>query len=128
MRPLDIEEGWPLISRRAEPWLDGVPGGAQRLLQEIDDGRTILWASEDGVVGLSLLPSEDGKLDLFCRLAVSFSASRSAVSDHLPFLEKIARDLKASRIRFRSARRGWERALASRWHVAHVEYVTEVEP
>ena len=108
--------------------MEGVPGGVTQFLKEVEEKRTILWCSDAAVVALSLVPSLSGELDLFCRVAVSYGPSRDAVSAHLPFLEKIARELGAKRIRFRSARRGWGRMLGSRWRMTHVEYETEVGP
>lgn len=79
------------------------------------------------MVALSLVPDplEPGALDLFVLIAVSLRDD--AVSAYFPFVEKVARDLGARRIRFRSSRPGWCRSLSNRWRLSHVEYVTEVQ-
>ncbi len=128
MRPCNIWDVWHRIREKVEPGLKETVGGVEAFMREIEQKQTTVWRSEEGVAVLSLVSQADGKVDLFCRLAVSFGPSHDAVATHLPFLEKVAKDLGATRIRFRTRRRGFERALPSRWHVAHVEYVTEVEP
>jgi len=59
---------------------------------------------------------------------VSFNPSLNAVAHILPDLRRIASDLGAKSIRFRSARPGWLRtmSLGPGWKVSHVEYCTEV--
>lgn len=124
----EVEKVWPLVRHRALPFLEGIAGGEDLFLRECRDGRVICFSTVDGFLALSLAPSPDGGNDLFVRMAVSFAPTTNAVEQHLPFVERVARDMKARTIRFRSARRGWERALTDRWSVAHVEYQTEVQP
>lgn len=109
------------------PWLFNVPGGKEELMQEVADGRTTCWRSHDGMLLLSLAPSPAGGLSLFVRAVVSIGVTTTAIGDHMPALHKMARDLKATTIRFRSQRAGWLRALPDDWRIAHVEYFTEVD-
>jgi len=124
----EFEKVWPLVRHRALAWLAQTPGGEEAFLRECRDGRICCFSTVDGFLALSLAPSPGGGNDLFVRLAVSFAPTKNAVEEHLPFVERVARDMKAKSIRFRSARRGWERHLTDRWSVAHVEYQTEVRP
>ena len=128
MGPSTISEVWPLIQGRVFENLERVPGGAKALIDQCLDGRATVWRGKDAVFVLSLAPNPDGGVDLFVRLAVSLRADADVVGTHEPFLQKVATDLGASWIRFRSSRRGFERALGSHWAVAHVEYATKVEP
>ena len=94
------------------------------LVKDVREERSFAFRSEDTVVILALKPVH-GRLDLFVQLAVS-SRGDGAVSTYLPFVEKVARDLGAKKVRFRSKRPGWFRRLDARWRVSHVEF--EMDP
>jgi hypothetical protein len=126
LSPCDIDEVWPRVRTRALPWLVGVDGGEDALLRECRERRAFCWRSAQAVLVLSLAPALDGKMDLFVRMMVSFNPTTDAVDTVMPDLDRIANDLGAARIRFRAARKGWDRALSQRWRLAHVEYVTDV--
>jgi hypothetical protein len=126
LTPCDIDEVWPQVRARALPWLEGVDGGEAALLRECREKRAFCWRSAQAVLVLSLAPTPDGQLDLFVRTMVSFEPTTDAVDRVLPDLDRIAADLGAARIRFRTLREGWRRALSPRWRVAHVEYATDV--
>jgi hypothetical protein len=126
IRPGDIEQLWPKFRERALPWLDDREGGEAALLQEVRDKRAFCWCSKDAVVVLSLAPAADGGCDLFVRMAVSLHPTVDTFERYQPDIEKIATDLGAKRIRFRSTRGGWLRVLDSRWTVSHVEYVRDL--
>ncbi len=128
LMPCDLKVVWPLIEAKLTPWLFNVPGGAGELFQEIADGRTTCWRSRDSVLVLSLVAAPGGVLNLFIRAAVSIGVTTTAIGDHMPALHKMAKDLKATAIRFRSQRAGWLRALPEDWQITHVEYVTQVQP
>jgi hypothetical protein len=124
--PCDIDAIWPQIKDRMMPWLQAVPGGVQDLLQEIRDGRSLCWRSPDVVLVLSLVPAPGGTRHLFIRAAASFRPGEDALETHMPLLCRLAADLGATEIRFRSLRAGWLRRLTSGWNIAHVEYCCEV--
>jgi hypothetical protein len=130
MWPADIDFVWGAIRARAARWLADEPGGAERLFAECHDREAFPFCSRDGVLVLSLVPSPAG-WDLFVRLAVSFDGQQI---DHLlyeGFLDKVALDLGATRIRFRTRRRGWGRNLSKAWRCQHVdgrmEFVRDVD-
>jgi hypothetical protein len=125
--PCDLRLVWPQIEAKLLPWLFNVPGGVTELFQEIDEGRTTCWRSCDAVFVLSLVPAPAG-LSLFVRAMASPGVTTTAIGDHMPALHKMARELKATTIRFRSPRAGWLRALPEDWRVSHVEYFVKVEP
>ncbi len=123
LRPADFKRLWPSIRERAMPRLQEEPGGVAGLMREIAEGRSTCWVNGEGVVVLSLVQAPDGQ-DLFVRAAVTFKPTLHAVDHLMPDLRKIAMDLGANAIRFRSQRAGWIRALGPDWRIAHIEYVT----
>ena len=120
MWPADIDFVWPSIRARAARWVALEPGGAERLIEECRERKAFPFCSADGVMVLSLVPSPEG-WDLFIRLAVSFDGQPIDQSRYEAFLDRVARDLGATRIRFRTRRRGWARNLSSAWRSAHIE-------
>jgi hypothetical protein len=126
-RPCDFDSVRNLVEEKLRPEAEKVDGGYEELLLELSDKRALCWRSKDAVLVLSLAPTSRGERDLFVRAMVSIGASTDAIDEHLPHVERIAKDLGAARIRFRTMRRGFERAVGSRWRVSHTEYVTDVE-
>jgi hypothetical protein len=126
--PCNIDDVWSLVRRRALPWLDPAEGGEKQFLEECRSGRSLAWRSQEVLVVLSLVPAHGREKDLFVRAMVSLAGSNDVGGSVLVDVEKIARDLGANRIRFRSARAGFLRALDSRWRVAFVEYAMDVRP
>lgn len=123
--PCEIDEVWHLVRDRALPWVSQASGGEEELLRECREKRAFCWRSAEAVLVLSLAPVPGG-LDLFVRAMVSFKPTEDAVERHMPMLDRIARDLGCKKIRFRSTRPGWVKALPDRWTVDHVEYATDV--
>lgn len=128
IRPATIGEVWPHIKDKVLADLEQTPGGPRALFTQCLDGRATVWMGKVAVFVLSLAPNPDGGVDLFVRLAVSLDSHADIIGTHEDFLRRVATDLGASSIRFRSTRRGFERALGSQWALAHVEYATKVEP
>lgn len=126
MWPTTIEAVWPLVREKALPELQRSPGGAMALMEQCREGRATVWRGKEAVFVLSLAPNADGGLDLFVRMAVSLSPDADVIGTHLGFLQRVAFDLGADAIRFRTLRRGFERALGSQWTLAHCEYMTQV--
>ena len=123
-QPANLSAIWPLVEKHAGRILAAEPGGADELLREWREGRAFCFASEEGALVLSLAPVADS-WDLFVRLAVSWGGPVK-YQDHEAFLSQVARDLGATRIRFRTRRRGWEKKLLPGWRLGHVEYVRDV--
>ena len=122
MHPCQADEVQCFLVSRAPKSVD--PEDLESIVEDVREKRSFAFRSEDTVVVLALKPLH-GRLDLFVQLAVS-SLSDGAVSTYLPFVEKVARDLKATKVRFRSRRRGWTKALDARWRLSHVEYELDV--
>jgi hypothetical protein len=119
MWPADLDFLWPSIRTRAERWMRDEPGGAEALFDECRERKAFAFCSHDGAMVLSLVPSPGG-WTLFVRLAVSFDGQAIDQARYEGFLDKIARDLGATRIAFRTRRRGWARNLSPAWRMQHV--------
>lgn len=124
--PADLGQMIVKAGERLTEWVEAEPGGLALLIEEVKTGRSLCWASDEAFVVLSIAPAPDGKRDLFIRAGVSFENSEGAFERHMPAIAKIAVDMGASRVRFRSRRPGWERKLQPPWRLSHTEWVCEV--
>lgn len=85
---------------------------AAELAVQCDNPNTLALIGPDGLLIVKLIPSGEA-LELFVVAAV---ATRfGAFKRQEPAVLQIARDLGASTIAFRAARRGWERAVGAEW-------------
>lgn len=125
LRPADLDQMIAKCGGRLSEWIEAEPGGMALLAEEVRTGRSLCWASDEVFVVLSLAPAPDGKRDLFIRAGVSFENSEGAFERAMPAISRIARDMGASRIRFRSQRPGWTRKLAPPWRLSHTEWVCD---
>lgn len=104
---VDIDEALAVIGAR-------LPQDAQQAIDEARAGRALVFRGVFGVFVLTLLPGDNaGELEAFVLLAV---ATRTGAFDQAePAVLAIARDLTATKVAFRSVRRGWARRLGSAW-------------
>jgi hypothetical protein len=126
LRPCDFDKVWPLVRGRISPTLERMDGGQQAMIEEIRSGSALCWTSQYGLLVIQFRPTLGGGHHLFVRAAVSFDPTQDAVEQHMPALRKMAHDLGANQIRFRSVRLGWLRRLKAPWRVCHIEYAAEV--
>jgi hypothetical protein len=122
----DIEDHWPRVGALAEAALAGDDYTPDNLRLECRENRALCFASSDGVAVVTLVPNRlRNDLELVVLLAASVGP-HGAVEAYLPSIERVARDLGAARIVFRSRRRGWLRHLPEGWALREVTYVCEV--
>lgn len=84
------------------------------IAEQCDNPSVLALAGSDGLLVVRLQPSPAGDaLELFVLAAVAdrFGAFRRQDAAVL----QMARDLQASTVAFRAARRGWKRALGPEW-------------
>lgn len=87
---------------------------AREIAEQCDNPSTLALVGADGLMVVSLRPDPAGKhLELFVLAAVAdrFGAFRRQDAAVL----QMARDLQASTVAFRAARRGWKRVLGPQW-------------
>lgn len=80
---------------------------------QCDEGSAIPLISPEAVMVVGLRGVGDG-LQLWIWMAAGFSAGAFRRAE--PALDAIARDMGATTIAFRPARRGWRRLAGSKWH------------
>jgi hypothetical protein len=98
----DADQTWPTLGL--------LPARAEEALAECRAGRAMCFTGEWGTFALGLYPNENATgLEAFVVLAVA--AKRGAFEVAEPHVLRIARDLGATTVAFRSVRRGWERKL-----------------
>ena len=106
---VDVDTVWPRISGRipaSTPEPDGIRLECQR-------GTALCLECADGVLIITLTPSEHGALELFILLCVGYRAGAFQRCD--PDLDKFAADLGASSIAWCPRRKGWERLARQTW-------------
>lgn len=126
LRPADIDDYWDRIEAVAHTVVDDGTLTAENVRDECREGRSLCFASDEGVAIVTLLPNRaKNDLELCVVLAVS-TGPHGAYEAYLPEIDQIARDLGAARIVFFTRRRGWERKLGSDWSLRSISYVREV--
>lgn len=123
----NISDVWHRIESVAEPLLDFDGTSAQQVRLECEDGKSLCFASLDGVAIVKLLPYHEapGEFELFIWLAVS-TGPHGAFEAYLPEIEQVARDLGAKHMSFRSPRPGWTKKLPDKWRIREIEYECDV--
>lgn len=102
--------GW----EQARAHVRQMPDGAEHALEEWRARRALWFAGEPGWFALTLRPGDNpGSLEAFVLLAVSRRPGAFEAAE--PAVLAIARDLGATTVAFRSARRGWSRKLGPQW-------------
>jgi len=119
-----LQDVLPLVEAKARRLLADTDGGLEKVVEDCRAKLAFCFRSQTAFAVLSLAPATSGWV-LFVRLAMSLSGT-TAMHDHMPFIEQVARDLGAKSIRFRTTRHGWSRLLDHSWRVSHVEYEREV--
>lgn len=122
----DVDAVWPRIEAVANSLIDDGTLTVENVKDECRAGRSLCFASVDGVVICTLLPNRAKQDSELCVVLAASIGPHGATQAYLPEIEQIARDLGAARIVFYTKRRGWERKLSAGWSLRHVAYVREV--
>lgn len=124
---IDVEVVWPLLERAATRYVvDGRKETVDNIRQECINKKALCFASRDGAVVLSLTPNRNGKeFDLWVLLAVGWGPC-GVVERNESWLIKTARELDASRIVFKTIRKGWSKILNPNWRYEDGKYIREV--
>jgi len=102
----DVDEIWPTLG--------DLPDGAEAARTVCHAGNGLCFAGPWGMFALGLGPGENpATLEVFVLLALA--AQNGAFEQAEPAVLKIARDLGATTVAFRSVRRGWARRLGPAW-------------
>jgi hypothetical protein len=94
--------------------LGPLPPGAEDALNAYSAGRALAFTGPHGTFVITLEPGENAdQLEAFVLLAIA--ARHGAFAAAEPAVLAVARDLKATKVAFRSVRRGWARRLGPAW-------------
>lgn len=103
---VDIDAIWPTLGR--------LPPLAAEAIDECHAGRALCFQGEWGTFAIGLYPDDNGTaLEAFVLLAVA--AKNGAFEIAEPSVLRVAADLGATTVAFRSVRRGWARKLGPAW-------------
>lgn len=118
---------WDDIAPRlaAHPRAPWDAGELEQVAAQCRSERALCLLGPDGIVVVELLP-QGARLELWIRLAAGFRAGAFARAE-AGLCGPIARDLGASTVAFRPARRGWERLLGPQWSKRGVDYARPVD-
>ncbi len=123
---VDIDTVWPAIASRAARVLDESDATGDNVREECREGRALCFVCEDGVLVVTLIPNRiRSDFELFVWLAVSWGEP-GVVERHDRAIDEIAQELGASRVKFCTRRRGWEKRLGPNWRLASITYEREV--
>lgn len=87
----------------------GLEASPDEIRRECKHLQSLCWRCRDGCIIGTLAPSPDAScLEFVVWIAVSWGP-HGAVTRNLPAVDRIAKELGASRVVFYSPRRGWER-------------------
>lgn len=123
----DIDAEW----HRIGPLVEGVDprdNAGHDLRRCCREGSALCLISRDGVLVVSLNPDRygTGELELFVRLAASWSAS-GAIQRNDAHLDAIAKDMGAVRIVFQTRRPGMTKVLMPEWRMMFTTFERDVE-
>lgn len=106
--PSTFEDVWAIAGDYAGRWIDAAA------MREAMGDNAVCLACPDGVVSMSLVPDEGGRMRAFVLMAVSTCFAGAFRRNEADVLE-IARSMGAHRLAFRSNRRGWIKLLGPEW-------------
>ena len=126
LKPADIRREWPRIRDAVAAILAGDGETPEEVYAECRFGRAQLYVCAQGFVVLKKYLREDnGCPELLVWLAQGEGGG--LLQAHLPQLERIARELGAATLVFRTRRRGFARLLDARWQLRALEYQLEIK-
>jgi hypothetical protein len=123
---LDIDAEWEEFQRRAAPVLADEDDTTEDIRAACRAGEAWLFGNEDAYLVLQYqLRPATARMQLLVWLAVSRGPS-GCIARNLPFVEEVARRLGASRVLFRTRRKGFERAMPDGWRADHIIWTREL--
>ncbi len=119
----DIDAEW----HRIGPLVQGVDprdNAGEDLRRCCREGTALCLISSDGVLAVSLHPDRygTGELELFVRLAASWSETGGTIQRNDAHLDAIAKELGATTLVFRTLRPGMVKVLHPEWSVRCTEF------
>lgn len=109
----DVQDIWPTICHRLLKTKSPLKT-VLAALTKCRHGESICLEGPDGVVVLTLEPSESAKMRAMVLLAFS-SGKAGAFKRNEPSMVAIARDLGADELAFKTDRQGWTHLLGPEW-------------
>lgn len=115
--PSELAEFIPLLDHTCS----GFDDSSDAILADCASGTASAWVSDEGIVVLERCPDNT----LFIRVAAG-RVNPTRFGDRLADVEALARSLGATRVGFKSHRKGFERTLSEGWKIHHVVWYKEV--
>lgn len=107
---INFFDAWTIARQRSSSkWI------CDSAIAEAQHANAISLVCPDGVMSMSLIPDEGGRMRAFVLMAVSTRFAAGAFQRNEPHVIAIARDMGASVLAFRTQRRGWSRVLGPKW-------------
>ena len=117
---LDIDLVWEDFRALAEPAMAGEDDGADDIREACRAGEAWLFGDAEGYLVLQYqLRPATRSMQLLVWVAVSRGA-RGCIGRQLPFVEELGRRLGASRVLFRTRRKGFDRIMPPGWRADHI--------
>lgn len=103
-------DAWTIARQRtSSKWI------CDSAIAEAQHANAVSLVCPDGVMTMSLIPDEGGRMRALVLMAVSTRFAAGAFQRNEPHVIRIARDMGASVLAFRTQRRGWSRLLGQEW-------------
>ncbi len=126
MMRLDIDQVWEEFNALAGPVLAAEDDSQEHIRSACRADRAWLFGDADSFLVLQYqLRPATSRMELLIWLFVSRGA-QGCIERHSGWLRELAQTLGASRVLFRTRRRGFERALPRGWAVDHVTWSLEI--
>jgi len=123
---LDIDQVWDEFRGRAAPVMAPEDDSPEDIHSACRADRAWLFGDTDSYLVLQYqLRPGTRRMQLLIWLFVSRGAA-GCIARHSGWLRQLAQKLGASRVLFRTRRRGFERALPSDWKLDHMSWSLEV--
>ena len=123
---LDIDAVWEDFSRLAGPAMADEDDGPEDIRRACKADQAWLFGNEDCYLVLQYqLRPATARMQLLVWLAVSRGA-RGCIARNLQFVEDMARRLGASRLLFKTRRKGFDRAMPRGWTADHIIWTREL--
>lgn len=123
---LDIDAEWEEFSRLAAPVLADEDDTAEDIRAACRADEAWLFGNADAYLVLQYqLRPATARMQLLVWLAVS-RGPQGCIPRNLPFVEEVARRLGASRVLFRTRRKGFERVMPDGWRADHIIWTREL--
>lgn len=123
---LDIDAVWDEFLKLAAPVMADEDDGPEDIRQACRNGQAWLFGNDGAYLVLQYqLRPATARMQLLIWLAVSRGA-QGCIARNLPFAEALARRLGASRLLFKTKRKGFDRAMPRGWTADHIIWTREL--